>query len=110
MDAHLPDTICQSVMNMLPEQSPSGRWGGRPPISHDIVLRVIWFVLTTGCRWRKLPAGMGCSGETARTRLAHWQELGIWWRLHASILTQLHRTQALNLDVVIVDSTHVRAF
>ncbi len=78
MDAHLPDAICQSVMSMLPEQSPSGRWGGRPPISHDIVLRVIWFVRTTGCSWRKLPVGVGCSGETARTRLAHWQELGIW--------------------------------
>ncbi len=25
MDAHLPDAICQSVMNMLPEQSPPGR-------------------------------------------------------------------------------------
>ncbi len=25
MDAHLPDAICQSVMIMLPEQSPSGR-------------------------------------------------------------------------------------
>ncbi len=25
MDAHLPDAICQSVMNILPEQSPPGR-------------------------------------------------------------------------------------
>ncbi|ADG66899.1 hypothetical protein Plim_1059 [Planctopirus limnophila DSM 3776] len=96
----------------IPTGTPSSNLsgGGRPPISHDIVLRVIWFVLTTGCSWRKLPAGMGCSGETARTRFAHWEELGIWRRLYASVLTQLHRTQALNLEVVIVDSTHVRAF
>jgi transposase len=53
---------------------------------------------------------MGCSGETARTRLAYWEQLGVWQRLHASILEELHRKQALDLEVVVVDSTHVRAF
>jgi transposase len=66
MDAHLPDAINQSVVNMLPEQSPPGslcrlksKAEGKPLIPHAIVLKVIWFVLTVGCRWRNIPREMG---------------------------------------------------
>ncbi len=36
-----------------------GPYGGRPPIGHWIVLKVIWFVLVTGCRWGGRSAGNG---------------------------------------------------
>ena len=52
--------------------------GGRPPKSHRTVLKVIWFVLVTGCRWKDVPQEMGCCGETARTRLQAWERAGIW--------------------------------
>lgn len=110
MQAHLPDAICQLAMELLPPQSPPGRWGGRPQIANQTVLKVIWFVLTVGCRWRDVPREMGCSGETARLRLAYWEERGIWQKLHQAILNNLHKHQALDLDVVVIDSMHVRAF
>lgn len=36
---------------MLPARKPVGSRGGRPPIPHRIDVKVIWFVLVTGCRW-----------------------------------------------------------
>jgi hypothetical protein len=42
--------------------------------------------------------------------LAYWEQLGVWQRLHASILEELHRKKVLDLEVVVIDSTHVRAF
>lgn len=53
---------------------------------------------------------MGCSGETARTRLVYWEELEIWQQLYAQLLNELRKRQALDLKTVVVDSTHVRAF
>jgi len=38
-------------------------------MGHYMVLKVIWFVLVTDCRWKEVPHEMGCCGETARTRL-----------------------------------------
>ncbi|MBA3315852.1 MAG: hypothetical protein H0T47_21510 [Planctomycetaceae bacterium] len=32
-------------------------------------MNVLWFVLTTGCRWEDVPPEMGCSGRTAHRRL-----------------------------------------
>ena len=68
MDARLPDAFLKSVVELLPAQEPPGPLGGRPEIEHAVAVRVIWFVLTVGCRWKDVPPEMGCSGETARTR------------------------------------------
>ena len=70
MDARLPDAFLEYVVQLLPPQVSPGSQGGRPPIKHVVALRVIWFVLTVGCRWRDVPKELGCSGETARTRLS----------------------------------------
>ena len=61
MDARLPDAFLKSVVELLPTQGPPGPQGGRPEIEHAVAVRVIWFVLTVGCRrkWtvpEKLPA------------------------------------------------------
>lgn len=110
MDARLPDAFLKSVAHLLPVQAQPGLMGGRPPIEHAVVLRVIWFVLTVGCRWKDVPTQMGCSGETARTRLKGWQEAGIWQQIHHLFLRELKRRDRLNLDVALIDSAQVRAF
>ena len=33
-----------------------------------VVVRVIWFVLTTGARWEDVPPELGCSGGIAHRR------------------------------------------
>jgi len=77
---------------------------------YHIVLKVVWFVLVTGCRWKDVPQEMGCCGETARTRLQAWEKAGIWDQLHHLLLTMLNREKELHLETAIVDTTQVRAF
>lgn len=110
MDARLPDAFLKSVLPLLPEQPQPGPQGGRPPIPHAVVLRVIWFTLTVGCRWKDIPPEMGCSGETARTRLKKWQEAGVWACVHRLFLRELKRRRRLDLQTALIDSTLVRAF
>ena len=110
MDARLPDAFLKSVVELLPAQAPPGPQGGRPEIPHHVVVRVIWFVLTVGCRWKDVPPEMGCSGETARTRLKLWQEAGLWRLVHHRILRELKRRGRLELETAMIDSAQVRAF
>jgi transposase len=74
------------------------------------VLKVIWFVLVTGCRWKDVPQEIGCCGETGRTRLQAWERAGIWSEIHGVLLTMLNHEKQLHLETAIIDSTQVRAF
>jgi transposase len=108
--AHMPDEFYDLVSHHLPPEQPVGKKGGRPPTPHRVVLKVLWFVLSTGCRWEDVPLEMGCSGRTAQRRLRAWEELGIWDRLHADLLRLLRQAGKLDPDVAVVDSVLVRAF
>lgn len=108
--ADMPNEFYHTAVHHLPPEQPVRPQGGRPPIDHRTVLRVIWYVLATGIRWCDVPAEMGCSGETARSRLCEWQEAGVWDRLHIDLLRLLRRDGKLEHDTAIIDSTHVRAF
>jgi transposase len=108
--SRMPDAFYDLVSHHLPPEQPVGPKGGRPRIGHRVVLKVIWYVLAVGCRWEDVPPDMGCSGRTAHRRLRHWEELGVWDRLHADLLRLLRQAGKLDLDTVIVDGVIVRAF
>jgi len=108
--SHMPDKFMEELDAHLPPEQPGGPHGGRPRIAHAIVVKVLWFVLATGCRWEDVPAELGCSGRTAHRRLRAWEELGIWDRLHMHLLKLLHKAGGLDTHVAIVDSVIVRAF
>jgi transposase len=108
--AHLPDEFYDLVAHHLPPEQPVGLHGGRPRISHRTALKVICFVLVSGCRWEDVPPDMGCSSRTAHRRPRYGEELGIWERLHADLLRLLRRAGKLDPDVAVVDSVFVRAF
>lgn len=110
MDARMPEEFYELVVESLPEEREPGPRGGRRRVRHHTVLKVIWFVLTTGCRWKDVPLELGCCGETARTRLRDWERAGIWDRVHHVLLTLLRREGQLDTHTAIVDSTQVRAF
>jgi transposase len=109
-DARMPEEFYEAARPLLPPEAEPGPQGGRPPIGHREVLKVIWFVLVTGCRWKDVPREMGCCGETARTRLQAWERAGIWNRLHQRMLILLRQADELHLETAIIDSTQVRAF
>jgi transposase len=106
----MPEEFFQLLSHHLPPEQPVGPKGGRPPITHRTVLKVLWYILASGCRWEDVPPEMGCSGRTAHRRLQHWQRLGIWDHLQADLLRLLRQTDRLDPDVAIVDSVYIRAF
>jgi transposase len=109
-DACMPEQFYELACPILPWEKEPSPTGGRPPKSHRVVLKIIWFVLVTGCRWKDVPKEMGCCGETARSRLQAWERAGIWDQLHQLFLTMLRHKNALHPETAIVDTTHVRAF
>jgi transposase len=108
--SRMPDEFFDLVYHHLPPEPSVGPRGGRPPIPHRIVLKVIWFVLATGNRWADVPQELGCSGRTAHRRLQVWEVTGIWDRLHADLLKLLRAADKLDPETVIVDSVILRAF
>jgi transposase len=110
MEARMPEAFFEEVKPLLPPEKLVGSQGGRPRIGQEIVLKVIWFVLVTGCRWADVPLEMGCSGRTAHRRLRAWEENGIWDRLHLHLLTLLRKAGDLDLHTAVIDSVQVRAF
>jgi len=110
MDARMPEEFFKHLDSQLPPEKPVGPRGGRPRIDHRTVMKVIWFVLTTGCRWQDVPQELGCSGRTAHRRLQQWQELEIWNRLRVQLLKLLRAAGKFDPDVAIIDGVIVRAF
>ena len=108
-DCRMPDEFYDVVAHHLPPDEPVGSNGGRPPTPNRVVLKVIWYVLVTGCRWRDVPPEMGCCGETARTRLRDWERAEVWSRVHVDLLRLLRQDGELEHETAIVDSVLVRA-
>jgi transposase len=106
----MPEKFYELASPMLPAEKEIGEKGGRPSTGHRTVLKVIWFVLVTGCRWKDVPQEMGCCGETARTRLQAWERAGIWGKLHQLFLSMLNHAKQLHLETTIIDTAQVRAF
>ena len=110
MKAQMPEEFFHELEPLLPPEKPVGPDGGRPRVGHKVVLKVIWFVLATGCRWEDVPRELGCSGRTAHRRLRAWEVLGIWEQLHLHLLTLLRKTGKLDVNTAVIDSVFVRAF
>jgi transposase len=106
----MPDEFYELASHHVPPDQPVGPQGGRPRVAARIVMKVMGYVLTTGCRWEDVPRERGCSGRTAHRRLRAWEELGIWERWHADLLRLLRQADQLDPDLAIGDSVMVRAF
>ncbi|MCA9117971.1 MAG: transposase [Planctomycetaceae bacterium] len=105
MYARMPEQFYEEVNELLPQQKEPGLQGGRRPVPYYTVLKVIWFVLVTGCRWNDVPLELGCCGEMARTRRQAWEEAEIWDRIHRVFLTMLRQQGELDTGTAIIDST-----
>jgi transposase len=108
--ARMPDAFFDLAAHHLSPEQAVGPAGGRPPSDHRRIVKVLWFVLATGCRWEDVPPEMGCSGRTAHRSLQRWEEMGCWDRLHADLLRLLRQAGKRDPDLVIVDAVRVRAF
>jgi len=108
--ARMPDAFFAELETLLPAEEPMGPEGGSPRVPHRAVIKVLWYVLVTGCRWEDVPLELGCSGRTAHRRLQRRNEAGVWDDLHMHFLALLRRAGILEAELAIVDSVMVRAF
>jgi transposase len=108
--ARMPDGFYDLAVHHLPPEPPVSPQGGRPSLSHRVVLNVLWFVLVSGCRWEDVPPELGCSGMSAHRYLRRWEEMGVWDHLHVDLLRLLRQADKLDPELVIVDAVQVRAF
>ena len=106
----VPDGLWERLEPLLPRRPRRFRYPGRRPLDDRLVLQGILFVLHTGIGWEHLPQelGFGC-GMTAWRRLRDWNQAGVWERLHAALLAELHAAGELDWSRAIVDSSHVQA-
>ena len=99
---YLTDEQFTQINRLLPPEE-SGR--GRPPkIRNREALEGIWHILRTGTPWRDLPKEFG-AWHTIYMRWQRWVERGVWW----NILMGLKRLKRIELRIVFLDSTVVRA-
>lgn len=108
--ARMPEGFYEDLEPHLPPEKQVGPQGGRPAVEHRVVMKVIWFVLASGCRWQDVPLELGCSGRTAHRRLLEWERLGIWNRLHMHLLNLLRKAGQFDPHIAIIDGVVVRAF
>lgn len=108
-DSRMPEEFFEELKPFLPPDEPVGPKGGRPRKPHRVAMKVIWFILCSGCRWEDAPFELGCSGRTAHRRLIEWEKLGVWDRLHAELLRLLRKAGLLDPELAIIDSVLVRA-
>ena len=103
------DDLWEAIEPLLPKDPPKPK-GGRPRIPARAVLGGIIFILRTGAPWRMLPRELGCgSGWTCWRRLRDWQKMGVWERLHATVLNWLGDEGAIDWSRASLDSVSVRA-
>lgn len=104
------DELWSVLEPLIPSRPAAKGPGGRPRASDRAALEGILFVLSTGCRWRDLQPQMGFgSGVTCWRRLRHWQEAGVWERLHHLILDELGQLGAIDWERHCIDAVSVRA-
>lgn len=106
----MPEAFFEVAVHHLPPEQSVGPTGGRPCVSHRVVLNVLWFVLASGCRWEDVPSELGCSGRSAHRSVRRWEEWGVWDRWPVDLLRLLRQADKLDPDLVLVDAVMVRAF
>src|SRR5215207_5022148 len=103
------DALWSLFSPLLPPHRPRPK-GGRPPIEDRAALAGILFVLKTGIPWAMLPKEMGYgSGMTCWRRLREWQAMGVWDRLHRTILDRLGEADRIDWERAALDSASVPA-
>jgi len=104
------DALWERIEPLLPKVERRFRFPGRKRRPDREALQGILFVLHTGIAWRHLPLELGFgSGSTCYRRLDEWQRAGVWERLHALLLAELHAAGALEWSRAVADSSHVQA-
>jgi transposase len=108
--ARMPDAFFAELGTLLPAEEPTGPEGGRPRVPHCAVIKVLWYVLVTGCRREVVPLELGCPDRTAHRRLRRWNAAAVWDDLHMHFLILLRMAGIRAAELPIADSVMIRGF
>jgi transposase len=105
------DELWQHVQPLLPPPPLRRfRFPGRKPLGYRQILTGILFVLKTGIAWDDLPAELGCGcGKTCRHYLRLWHQAGVWRKLHALVLAELHGADQIDWERALIDASFTKA-
>ena len=105
------DALWKRLQPLLPPPPPRRfRFPGRTPLDYRKILTGILFVLKTGIAWDDLPAELGCGcGKTCRHYLCLWHQAGVWRKLHAVLLAELHGADQIAWERALIDASFVKA-
>ncbi|GEN13568.1 transposase [Myxococcus fulvus] len=93
----------RALAPLLPHQGRGGAWK-----DHRLILNGILWRLHTGAPWRDVPARYG-PWQTVYDRFVRWRRDGTWERLMRTLQAHLQEQDELDMSVLFVDSTVVRA-
>ena len=93
----------RAIEPLLPKQGRGGVWR-----DHRTVINGISWRLHTGAKWRDVPERYG-PWQTLYDRFVRWRKDGTWERLVRALERELTEADELDLDVLFIDSSIVRA-
>lgn len=104
----ISNEVWAALEPLIPRFIPSPK-GGRPRTVDDrAVLSGILYVLQTGIPWIDLSQELGFgSGMTCWRRLRDWQAVGIWEKLHLSMLRRLREHDQIDWKRASLDGASV---
>jgi transposase len=105
------EVLWQRLQPLLPPPPPRRfRFPGRKPLDYRKIRTGILFVLKTGIAWDDLPAELGCGcGKTCRHYLRLWHQAGVWRKLHAVLLAELHGADQIDWERALIDASFAKA-
>ncbi|MBZ4334287.1 transposase [Corallococcus sp. AS-1-12] len=103
MRYELDERQWRALAPLLPHQGRGGAWS-----DHHTVLNGILWRLHTGAPWRDLPSRYGPC-QIVYDRVVRWRKDSTWLRMMHTLQAQMRTQDELDLSVLFVDSTVVRA-
>jgi putative transposase len=93
---YYPTDVTDAQWTLLVALLPARQWRpggpGRPPCELRQVLTGIFYLLKTGCQWRRIPRECG-KWTTIYRYFKAWRETGVWAPVLEAVRQREHRSQ-----------------
>lgn len=104
------DELWAVLEPLLPEHTPSHRFGGgRPRVSDRRCADAIFYVLRTGAHWEALNETELCRKSTAHDRFKQWVEAGVFLKLWQAGVEHFDETIGIDWNWLSMDGAMTKA-
>ena len=104
-NSDLTDIQWQRIKPLLPKPAKTGR-----PRSDDReAINGIFYVLSTGCRWKDMPHDINTSPSTSNRRLLEYQKRKVWQKITRELIQESYRKGKINLNNAYHDASVIKS-